>query len=271
MSTYYDCFEGLTIIDGVAYPTTYDHPDAIRQMKMYDKMRSDDVIICSYPRSGTHWAIALVDLVMREGDTEAADNIHINFRSQWMHISQQIWSGEVTMAAEGNNPMREAEMLPSPRLLTSHLSYNVMPESVQQGKCKVVVVQRNPKSVLNSRYKYETLVPERFLEVPTFDTFLDSNLTDAQDRAPNGTWLNHVSGWWQNRDKLKGNIHFLNYEDMVQDMPKVVTGLAKFLDKNLTQETINKISEYLKFENMKKNPKTDKAFEKVVVYAGKTD
>ncbi|CAH1787150.1 unnamed protein product, partial [Owenia fusiformis] len=175
-------------------------------------------------------------------------------------------TGEVSKAAEGINPMREAEMLPSPRLLTSHLSYDVMPESVRQGICKVVVVLRNPKSLFNSTFQYEMLLPEEFQEVQTFDEYLDSQLTEVQDKITFGTWLNHVSGWWRNREKMKGNIHFIHYEDMIQDMSKVVADLAKFLNKNLSQEAINTATEYLQYGNMKTNPKTGNAFENVTVY-----
>ncbi|CAH1800388.1 unnamed protein product [Owenia fusiformis] len=273
MSSYYDCLDDKyrVIVDGIAYPTTYDHTDAIRQMPKYDKMRPDDVIVCSYPRSGTHLSIALVDLVMRNGDIEAADKIHINQRSIWMHMSQQIWNGEVSMAADGINPMTEAEMWPSPRLLCSHLCLEAMPESVRRGICKVVVVLRNPKSVLNSKYQYEILIPEKYQKPLTFDGYLNSHLTEAQDLVSYGTWLNHVSGWWQNRDRMNGNIHFIYYEDMIKDITSVVTKLAKFLNKDLSEGKIKKIAEYLQFRNMKNNPKTGKAFENMSVYAKVTD
>ncbi|CAH1784770.1 unnamed protein product, partial [Owenia fusiformis] len=254
------------VIDGVAYTTSFDHADANRQMKTYDEMRNDDVIICSYPRSGTHWTITLVDLVMREGDTEAADKIPINLRSQWMHISRKVWAGEVSMPAEDIHPMREAEMLPSPRLLCSNLSYDVMPESVQQGICKVILVLRNPKAVFNSRYKFDALIPEKFRDGQTLDGHLDNQLTEAQDKMSYGTWFNHVSGWWQNRGNLKGNIHFIKFEGMIENMTKVVTELAQFLNKDLSHETINAVTEYLQYGNMKKNPKIGRAFEKLAIY-----
>ncbi|CAH1785653.1 unnamed protein product [Owenia fusiformis] len=126
-------------------------------------------------------------------------------------------AGKVEMSIENiekqENPMVAAESAPSPRLLSTHLTYDFMPESVKQGKCKVVVILRNPKSVVTSLHVLND-VPEYYKVVPTIDQTIDAMLTDAQDQLIYGSWFNHVSKWWLNKDKLKGNIHFIFYEDM---------------------------------------------------------
>ncbi|CAH1785651.1 unnamed protein product [Owenia fusiformis] len=268
----WDCYkdefnaeEKFKIVNGMSFSPEVTHIEAVKSMNTYDKMRDDDVIVSSYPRSGTHWSIALVDLVMHGGDIETVKDRHIHERSTWMDIPMAVLTGKAEMSIEGTkeqeNPMVAAESVPSPRLLSTHLTYDFMPESVKQGKCKVVVILRNPKSVVTSLHVLND-VPEYYKVVPTIDQTIEATLlTDAQDQMIYGSWFNHVSKWWMNKDKLKRNIHFIFYEDMKNNMGEVIKGLAKFLNKGIPDEQIKKMAEHLQFEQMLKNPKTGKAFE----------
>ncbi|CAH1799740.1 unnamed protein product [Owenia fusiformis] len=127
---------------------------------------------------------------------------------------------------------------------------------------RFVVVLRNPKSVLVSNHiaSYGT-VTDYFDVVPTYDQSIDAMLTDSQDQHLYGTWFNHISTWWVNRDKMMGNIHFIFYEDMKKNMEDVIKGLGMFLNKNVSNDRIEKMVEYLQFEQMLKDSKTGKAFE----------
>ncbi|CAK1581631.1 unnamed protein product [Parnassius mnemosyne] len=49
------------------------------------------------------------------------------------------------------------------------------------------------------------------------------------------------------------NMLFLFYEDLSKDLPACVRRIAKFLDKEITEEQIEKLCEHLNIDNFKKN------------------
>ena len=52
--------------------------------------------------------------------------------------------------------------LPSPRILKSHLTYNIIPKSANEdSRCKYIYIARNPKDVAVSCFKFFTNL-ERF-------------------------------------------------------------------------------------------------------------
>ena len=58
-------------------------------------------------------------------------------------------------------PHPDNNNLPSPRILKTHLPYNIVPKSTSEdGKCKYIYVARNPKDVAVSFFKYVTSLKE---------------------------------------------------------------------------------------------------------------
>ncbi|CAH1791117.1 unnamed protein product [Owenia fusiformis] len=256
----------VVLVEGRMFVSFTNHLDAIRNMSKY-KMRDDDVLISSYPRSGTHWTTAMVDLVMKEGDVEAVQNVNIHDRSSWLEYSKAAWAGTLDILAGewGENPMDEAERVESPRLFSTHLGYDNVPEDVRQGKCKVIVTLRNPKSVLASLYKFNqsAAMDAVFDKKPDQDLVLDCQLTDELYRTHYGPWMNNIEQWWIHKDELKGKILFVVYEEMIKNMPKVLKEVAEFLNKDIPEERIHKMADYLKFDNMKQSKATGDALGKM--------
>lgn len=70
-----------------------------------------------------------------------------------------------------------------------------------------------------------------------------------------GDVASHMLAFWNMRHK--SNILFLKYEEMKRNLPKMIEKCAKFLNNgvnNLTEEEIQTMCDYLKFDKMQKNP-----------------
>ena len=83
----------------------------------------------------------------------------------------------------------------------------------------------------------------------TMETFVDAF---ASNQILYGPYNDHVLDFWKIRDQP--NILFLFYEDMKRNLKQEVKKSMKFLDKNYSEEEIDKLCDHLSFESMKNNP-----------------
>ncbi|XP_028167470.1 estrogen sulfotransferase-like [Ostrinia furnacalis] len=60
-----------------------------------------------------------------------------------------------------------------------------------------------------------------------------------------------LTGFWSRRHDP--NLLFIKFEEMKRDLPAVIRKTAKFLGKTITDDQVNTLSDYLSFQNMKKN------------------
>ena len=70
-----------------------------------------------------------------------------------------------------------------------------------------------------------------------------------------GSWFDYTRGWWA--EAQGDHVHLIYYEDMKKDLRQEVTKLARFLQKDLPNETIDRIVSHCEFESMKRNPMTN--------------
>ena len=132
-------------------------------------------------------------------------------------------------------PQPNYNTLPSPRIVKTHLPYNIVPKSANEdNKCKYIYIARNPKDVAVSRFKFTTSLKvfgNGFNGPWEFYTklFVEGN---GKWEIPLGitvtgfefiilflfytvgwnSWNDHVLGWWKHKDDP--NILFLKYEDL---------------------------------------------------------
>ncbi|XP_068105099.1 sulfotransferase 1C1-like [Hyperolius riggenbachi] len=224
----------LTVVEGMAISEAI----AANWDEIYNfQARPGDVLIATYPKSGTTWMQEIVDLVVHDGDEQICQRGPIFERIPFIEFSHVMKPG-----------MEEINAMPSPRILKTHLPVQLVPPSFWRHKCKVIYVARNAKDTLTSYFHFDKHVgihpdPEPFEEYVR--RFMKGDVGW-------GSWYDHVKDFWEARDKH--NILYTFYEDIKKNPQQEIRKVAKFLGKELSEDVLNKIAKLTTFEVMKTNP-----------------
>ncbi|XP_074655149.1 sulfotransferase 1C2A-like isoform X2 [Tubulanus polymorphus] len=147
---------------------------------------------------------------------------------------------------------KTAEKMPRPRLMKSHLPFDMFPIQAMGEKAKIIYVMRNPKDTLVSYYHFYKSC-KSFGNFPgSWDDFFQLFL---HKKLFCGDFYDHVLSWWNQRHR--DNILFLKYEDMVTDPKSNILKICAFLGKTLSDDEIDNIVKQTSFEIMRDNPTTN--------------
>ncbi|XP_039620773.1 sulfotransferase 1C4-like [Polypterus senegalus] len=204
--------------------------------------KGDDVLIATYPKAGTTWMIEIVDSIRQGGITKEIKTIPSHERAPYLEFNG------LNVISTGLDLL---EAMPSPRLVKTHLPFQLVPQSFWDKGCKVIYVARNAKDVLVSFYFFHKM-NVRLPETGTWDDFIESFLSG---NVAFGSWFDHVTGWWDVREKHQ--ILYVFYEDILQDPMREVERVAHFLGHTLDKVTIQEIVKHTAFDMMKDNPMTN--------------
>lgn len=192
--------------------------------------RRDDVWIATYPKSGTTWMQEIVYLIMNDCDVDKAKLCPLEDRSPFLEI---VWPNHKTVAD-----------LESPRIISTHFPLSLLPNIHK--KVKLIYVVRNPKDVAVSYYHFINMI--KMLEnTGDFRTFAEMFMNGMVTYGP---WWQHIAEYL----KVKEEIFFVHYEDLIISPKENIEKLAKFLGKNLTDFQIDIIVKASSFDSMKNNP-----------------
>ncbi|XP_001372461.2 sulfotransferase 1C2 [Monodelphis domestica] len=227
-------------VQGILLPsTTVNNWDQIQKFKA----KNDDLLICTYPKSGTTWIQEIVDMIEQNGDVEKCQRSVIHHRHpflEWARLPQP--SG-----------VEQANAMPSPRVLKTHLPTQLLPPSFWESTCKIIYVARNAKDCMVSYYHFQRM--SQTLPAPgTWEEYFENFMNGKVSCGP---WYDHVKGWWKAKDKHQ--ILFLFYEDIKENPKREIQKVIKFMGKNLDEMIIDKIVQETSFEKMKENPMTNRS------------
>lgn len=198
-----------------------------------------DLLIATYPKAGTTWTQEIVDLLLHNGDAEACKRAPTPVRSPFLEIFSPppIPSG-----------LDLLEKMDPPRVIKTHLPFQLVPPGFWENKCKAIYVARNAKDNLVSYYYFD-LMNQTQPEPGPFDGYIHKFM---QGELSWGSWYDHVKGYWLEREKR--NILYLFYEDMKENPRREVERIMRYLDLSVSDEVISQIVELTSFKNMKENP-----------------
>nr|QVK45628.1 sulfotransferase [Brachionus paranguensis] len=218
---------GMKIRDGICLPNGVKN---LSYSKCF-KLRDDDILISSFPKSGTTWTNELVWLIIHNLDYESSQkNVDKKF----------IW-------LDPGIPTKIIDDANSPRLFKNHLPLQFLPNDIKSEKIKKIYVLRNPKDMLVSTFHfYKKLVKDEFT----------GEFKDLVDLFEEGkTWY---GPWWSHVDSFVDlpNTFLVIYEDLIKKPNETIKSLGEFLGKNLSDAEIEFLIESTSFKKMKDSENT---------------
>jgi len=196
--------------------------------------------------TGTTWTQELVWLVANGANFEAA-KAPLPVRSPFLEFPYmgdvQNEGAAFRMMAGGLDTVAK---LSSPRVIKSHLPLYLLNPSLLD-TCKVVYVARNPKDVIVSFYHHQRLVKDSSYS-GTLAEFADIFMRDLVPYAP---FFAHVLEAWNQRQHR--NLHFVFYEDLKKDLRGEIKKVADFMEKPLSDEQLDLMTQHLRFDSFSKN------------------
>ncbi|XP_069133461.1 sulfotransferase 1B1-like isoform X1 [Argopecten irradians] len=207
------------------------------KIKNFDS-RPSDIMICTYPKSGTNWIYEILTMVIKGCAEYATKN-------------------KGASMLEAIDDFRVLENVPenSTRIINSHLPLDDLPQKHIENGYKVVHVMRNPKDVAVSYYNYlaskkDRTTMEVALDFPiSWPMFID-HFGRGDDQVYGG-WFNYVKTLEKAKETGKlSNILTLHYEQLKRDPMPSLKALAEFLGVKASDELLEEINDKCSFEKM---------------------
>ncbi|KAJ8023691.1 Amine sulfotransferase [Holothuria leucospilota] len=228
------------------YINKYSLPEFIQELEDME-VREDDTFVVTYPKSGTHWMQEVVNLILVDGHASKL------FASNRRVIeAADIASPTPELLAASGPTLRQMKNAPSPRVLTTHIQYPLLPKQIREKGCKVIYVYRHPKDVITSYFNFnrKLLKVECGKEAPDTPANFAMFFSDAMEgKIAYGSWMDHVLQY--SKEKDNENYLFVSFEAMKADLRRVVMDVASFIGHSLDGEAVKRVIQAASIESMR--------------------
>lgn len=221
------------------------HQKRIKDLQVFE----DDVWVLSYPKCGTTWCQEMVWLVANNLDYKGAET-SLDTRYSFLEIGALIGETEADGKTLLMDTIKQAQDMPRPRFIKSHLPLALLPTQLFEKKSKVILILRDPRDTAVSYLHHCRLLMGYFGTAEKFyEAFLEGDV-------PYGSYWHYLAPLWRLRQE--SNMMVTTYEAMKKDLPDVIRRVAKFLGKGaVNDDDVPGLLDHLSFTKMKTNDATN--------------
>ena len=221
------------------------------------QFRNDDVIISTYPKSGTTWTQQIVAQLLFNGN----ENLEVLQMSPWLEyrlltLSSRFGSKEKLLHAMENQTHR--------RFIKTHLPLGAL---VFSPKAKYIFVGRDGRDVAWSLYYHHLNYTDEYYNMintspglvgpplerplPSFVEYFHNWL--EKDGSPFVPFFENIRSWWNVRHLP--NVLFIHYSQLQSDLSGQIERIAQFLNIAVDRSSARwtDILEHCSFDYMKRN------------------
>ncbi|XP_076434625.1 amine sulfotransferase-like [Babylonia areolata] len=198
---------------------------AIRELEL----RKDDIIVCAYPKSGTHWVWEVISMLLAG-------------QAVYEPRAKELLMLELT-------PLKKLDKLLSPRVLNTHLPFSMLPTaSMRARRVKVVHVYRNPRDVMVSMYHHFRQF--RMENTESVQSYCKAFLAGTVAYGHYAGYLNQMHHFTKVNSDLP--VFHVSFEEMKLDPQSTVRRLAEHLEVQASDTLIREVVSACAFNKMKK-------------------
>ncbi|XP_045197977.2 sulfotransferase 1B1-like [Mercenaria mercenaria] len=220
------CYQDL-ILPG-SFTDWFDPEEKLESIRQF-KYREGDILQCSYPKSGNHWLTNLLTLMLSKGSLETATSVNVSL-------------------IDFTKPTERLHKKPSPRIITSHLKFERLPEEHIRRGGKVILLVRNPKDVAVSYYYHGN--KDRFLRFSL--SWRGCLGYFCEGKVPFGSYFDYLNNWQKVLQQRKDlDIHVVYYETLKQQTLLELQRIQKYLGIYNDDDRLNAIIAKCSFSSLK--------------------
>ncbi|XP_062109796.1 cytosolic sulfotransferase 15-like [Humulus lupulus] len=210
------------------------------------KPKDDDINLASIPKSGTTWLKSLLFSILNRNQHYEQ---HPLLTTSTHHL---VPSFEYSLYS--NPKLHDLSTMPSPRLISTHIPYASLPDSIEHSsKSRVVYISRNPLDVIVSMWHFANGHPDRCSHEWSVEECVD---VFCRGETVFGPYWDHVLGFWKASLEKPEKVLFLKYEELTENTFGQAKRVAEFVGFPFSEEeesngVVEEIVEMCSLSNMK--------------------